>query len=247
MKEESFIEQELPCMPPKEEVAEEKELTVYERLCEKFPEDKIKNRIINDGQKEKVISYVIGADVIRRLNECFGINWSFTVIDKIIDVDLGQIAVLGELSMFDAEVGVRIKKQQWGSSQISCFSNGRVISLGDDIKTATTDSLKKCATMFGVALYLYDGDERGNITNNAPTPVTKEAKDKIESYREDNKPITKAQTSSIIRISKDNNVPMEKILEILGVNDISKATYQKAASFIVEWKKILGLEEDKTE
>lgn len=33
-------------------------------------------------------------------------------------------------------------------------SNG-IISLGDDLKAAATDCLKKCATLFGVGLHLY--------------------------------------------------------------------------------------------
>jgi hypothetical protein len=42
-----------------------------------------------------------------------------------------------------------------------------IISLGDDLKAAATDCLKKCATLFGVGLHLYfdvrpDGNGNGN-------------------------------------------------------------------------------------
>ena len=35
---------------------------------------------------------------------------------------------------------------------------GEIVSLADDLKAAATDSLKKCATMLGVGLHLYNGD-----------------------------------------------------------------------------------------
>ena len=233
-----------------EEKIEVKELTMSERLSQEFPEEKIKNRIIYDCGKEKVISYVSGSDVIRRLNECFGLAWDFVVTDKIVDVDIGQVAILGSLTVTintDGNV-TKITKQQWGSSQIGCFNNGRVVSLGDDIKTATTDSLKKCATMLGVALYLYDGDEKGNISSSDPVPLTKESKQKLESYRNDNdeeKKITKSQINSIIKICKENNITKDKLFEVLKVKEMSEISYSVAASFIVNWNAFFKEEEFK--
>ena len=227
---------------------EVKELTIMEKLYQEFPEEKIKNRIIKDGDKEKVLSYIPGADVIRRLNDCFGIIWDFKVVDKIIDVDIGQVAVLGELTVYQEVCGslVKIKKQQWGSSQISCFHNGQVVSLGDDIKIATTDSLKKCASLFGIATYLYDDDKK-DISSNTPIPITNETKGKLDGYRgkteSENKTITKSQVNSILKLCKDNNITKEKLLEVLQVKEMSEISYSVAASFIVDWKKFFPDEE----
>ena len=47
-----------------------------------------------------------------------------------------------------------------------------MVSLADDLKAATTDALKKCATLFGVGLHLYaekpptNGSETGNRKGN---------------------------------------------------------------------------------
>jgi uncharacterized membrane protein YgcG len=38
-----------------------------------------------------------------------------------------------------------------------------MVSLADDFKAATTDALKKCATMLGVALHLYNGNNSGSV------------------------------------------------------------------------------------
>ena len=45
---------------------------------------------------------------------------------------------------------------QFGVSQVTREKNGgALISLGDDLKAAATDALKKCATFLGVGLHLY--------------------------------------------------------------------------------------------
>ncbi len=36
-----------------------------------------------------------------------------------------------------------------------------MVSLADDFKAAGTDALKKCATLLGVGLFLYNGDKPG--------------------------------------------------------------------------------------
>jgi hypothetical protein len=49
-----------------------------------------------------------------------------------------------------------VVKCQFGSSKITRTEDtNEIISLADDLKAAGTDSLKKCATMLGVRLYLY--------------------------------------------------------------------------------------------
>jgi hypothetical protein len=67
-----------------------------------------------------------------------------------------------------------ITKMQFGVSQVTREKNGgALISLGDDLKAAATDSLKKCATFLGVGLHLYADkplNRRGAATrtNGAP-------------------------------------------------------------------------------
>jgi hypothetical protein len=49
-----------------------------------------------------------------------------------------------------------VPKMQFGASQVTRErESGALVSLGDDLKAAGTDSMKKCATFLGVGLHLY--------------------------------------------------------------------------------------------
>lgn len=116
-----------------------------ELLEQPFSPEQIKQRA---GSFGKTLDYIEGHVVIKRLNDAFDGQWSFQV--KSHDVFEAEVIVLGEL------IAAGISKSQFGSSSITRAKNsGDNISLADDLKAATTDSLKKCATMFGVGLHLY--------------------------------------------------------------------------------------------
>ena len=122
-----------------------------ELLEKPFPQEQIKQRI---GTHGTVLDYVEGHTVIKRLNDAFDGKWSFEILRcKILEKE-DEVVVLGRLS---AE---GVVKCQFGSSRITrAKDSGQIISLSDDLKAAATDSLKKCATMLGVGLYLYNGDK----------------------------------------------------------------------------------------
>ena len=57
-------------------------------------------------------------------------------------------------------------KTQFGSSRITrARESGEPVSLADDYKAAATDSIKKCASLLGVCLHLYNGDKPANGQN----------------------------------------------------------------------------------
>lgn len=114
-------------------------------LEQPFSPEQIKQRAGNFGQ---TLDYIEGWAVIQRLNESFDGQWSFQVDSH--EVHESEVIVLGKLT---AE---GITKTQFGSSSVTRNKNtGEIISLAGDLKAAATDSLKKCATMFGVGLHLY--------------------------------------------------------------------------------------------
>ena len=95
-----------------------------------------------------VLDYVEGHSVIQRLNEALDGAWSFEIVHHEIRED--EVLVLAKLS---AE---GISKMQFGVSQVTREKgSGQPVSLGDDLKAAATDALKKCATCLGVGLHLY--------------------------------------------------------------------------------------------
>jgi hypothetical protein len=95
-----------------------------------------------------VLDYVEGHTVIARLNEALDGTWSFEITHHEIRED--EVLVIGKL----AADGVT--KMAFGTSQVTRMQGtGAVVSLGDDLKAAATDAMKKCATFLGVGLHLY--------------------------------------------------------------------------------------------
>ena len=116
------------------------------------------------------LDYVEAADVIRRLNEAFDGEWSFEIIEHQQMFD--EVVVLGKLT------AQGVSKCQFGSHQITkAKKDGAVVNIGYDLKAAASDSVKKCATHFGVALHLYSE----NIADETKDPVDRNAMTSSES------------------------------------------------------------------
>jgi hypothetical protein len=144
-----------------------------------FTRDQIKQR---KGLWGKTLDYIEGHNIIARLNMAFENDWSFTVVEHhIMDT---EVIVLGQLRVQE------IIKQQFGSSGITRDSkSGDMLCLGDDLKSAATDSLKKAASLMGVGLHLY-GDYETTIiqtSNDATTPRQSESKP-VSSGKDASKP-----------------------------------------------------------
>jgi hypothetical protein len=134
-----------------------------ELLEKPFEPSQIKQR---KGTYGNMLDYVDTRTVIQRLNDCFDGNWSFEIVSQ--DQHAGEVVVLGKLTADG------ISKSQFGSNKISTSKQGEVISIGDDLKAATSDSIKKCATLFGIGLYLYgtdksDSDQPSDKNTNQPS------------------------------------------------------------------------------
>ena len=121
-----------------------------------FSEGQIKQRVGNFGQ---MLDYIEGHEVIQRLNDAFEADWSFQITWQSIQEQ--EVFVLGRLTI------AGITKEQFGSSKITRNrDDNSVISLGDDLKSAATDALKKCATLLGVGLHLYRNGQQPARNNN---------------------------------------------------------------------------------
>jgi Rad52/22 family double-strand break repair protein len=121
-----------------------------ELLEKPFDPNQIKQR---EGNFGKMLDYIEGHAVINRLNDAFDANWSFAILKHEIVKETDEVVVIGELSAGD------IVKTQFGSSRITrARETGEMISLADDLKAAATDAIKKCASLMGVGLHLYNKD-----------------------------------------------------------------------------------------
>ncbi len=128
-----------------------------ELLEKPFQPNQIKQR---EGNFGKMLDYIEGHAVIERLNMVFEAEWSFSILEHRILEETDEALVVGQLRAGD------VVKTQFGSSKITrARDSGEPISLADDFKAATTDSIKKCASLLGVGLHLYNGDKQANGQN----------------------------------------------------------------------------------
>lgn len=125
---------------------------MLEALGKPFPKTAIKQRRGGGG---KSLSYVETHTVINRLNSATNGDWSFHIRDVQWRNDV--LMVQGELTI--PGLGTR---SGFGVQQV-------VERAGEDlVKGAASDALKKCATLFGVALELYGADYEANVPLQAP-------------------------------------------------------------------------------
>ena len=128
-----------------------------ELLEKPFEPGQIKQR---EGNFGKMLDYIEGHAVIERLNMAFEAEWSFSILEHRILEQTDEALVVGQLRAGD------VVKTQFGSSKITrARDSGEPISLADDFKAAATDCIKKCASLLGVGLHLYNGDKPASGQN----------------------------------------------------------------------------------
>jgi hypothetical protein len=82
--------------------------------------------------------------------------WSFEVVRETVGKD--KIWVLGKLiCYFMTPIGIQsIVKMQYGGADVKRLrESGEIMDIGNDLKSATTDALKKCASELGIASDIY--------------------------------------------------------------------------------------------
>ena len=141
-----------------------------QKLTKPFPREAVKQR---EGSRGKLLDYVEGHTVIRRLNEATGNRWNFSVLrieerDRIVRMRDGEREVTEIKALVELDIPGLGKRQHVGVQLVGAGG-------GEDLyKGAITDALKKAATLFGVALELYGDDYEGKLAKiEVPTkPVT---------------------------------------------------------------------------
>lgn len=126
-------------------------------LSAPFPAEAVKQRLGGGGSR---FSYIAGPDIIRRLTRATAGEWSwhiksfeFRPLPPLTDRRTGElreqslVVVMGELTIpgLGTRAGIGVQKVSETGGE-------------DLVKGASTDALKKAATLFGVALELYGPD-----------------------------------------------------------------------------------------
>ena len=108
-------------------------------------------------------TYVTGIYVKKVLNLMFGWDWDFEVVKNEYNLEFKQAIVLGRLTV--RIKGQSISKMQFGRQDIKFKKDGSgPLDLGNDLKGAATDALKKCASEFGICGDVYGPNEYKSIT-----------------------------------------------------------------------------------
>ena len=127
-------------------------------------------------------TYIKGSYVRKVLDSVFGFNWSFEVETSLAEAFevakmTGSIVVKGTLKGQVKSDGewVTLAKTQFGRADVKWKMTGQApnrrkvideytgspvpLDIGNDFKAATTDCMKKCASLFGIGADVYEADE----------------------------------------------------------------------------------------
>lgn len=126
-----------------------------QQLLKRTPKNYIHERPAKGGGKWK---YVTGGYMKKVLNLMFGFEWDFEILSEQVIFD--EVVVKGKLTC--RSNGKSIIKTQYGNKdiiyrkQIDVNAPKVPLSIGNDMKAAATDCLKKCAAEIGIAADIYN-------------------------------------------------------------------------------------------
>ena len=208
-----------------------KEIMTMERNVRDILEREFSSRFIRQrkGNFGAMLDYIEAHVVIQRLNQAFQGDWSFEVSEYTQLED--EVVVLGKLT------AAGVVKQQFGGSKITrAKGSDHALCIGDDLKAAASDALKKTATLMGIGLHLYGemeipvestadtadagaaidtaGEETSGVPKQEETPKSDEAPKVVEPPKTDMSRISGNLGSS--RISKDQLSQIKKLRKDLG-------------------------------
>ncbi|MCK4830600.1 hypothetical protein KA005_83580 [bacterium] len=118
--------------------------------------------------------YVTGVYTKKVLNYVFGWLWDFQIVDK--GREDNQVWVQGRLTIKNEKLETIIVKEQFGGADVK-FKKGTKIPLDypNDLKAASTDALKKCASEIGIANDIYGREEFKGVQESTPPPQVLQA------------------------------------------------------------------------
>lgn len=128
--------------------------------------------------------YVTGGYVKKCLNLMFGWDWSFEIVEE--KIMHGEAIVKGKLTCNSG--GRSIVKMQYGNKDIMCKKGTDIpLSIGNDLKAAATDCLKKCAAEIGIAADIYNKEDFRAVQVVESEDILTNIKDLFDIKREDMK------------------------------------------------------------
>lgn len=137
-----------------------------QQILKRTPPQYIKKRPAKGGGQWE---YVTGGYVKKCLNIMFGWDWDFEIVEQL--VQHGEAIVKGRLTC--RTQGKAIVKMQFGNKDIMYKKQSDAeiqrgaekvpLSIGNDLKAAATDCLKKCAAEIGIAADIYNKEDFNEV------------------------------------------------------------------------------------
>ena len=125
-------------------------------MLQRTPKEHIYKRVGKGGGE---FEYVTGTYMKKVLNYMFGWMWDFEVKSHGQEKDL--VWVLGRLTIKDKKGNPMVIKEQFGRADVKYYKDRAkgTVDFGNDLKSAATDALKKCAAELGIASDVYGKGE----------------------------------------------------------------------------------------
>jgi hypothetical protein len=131
-------------------------MNMYQQLTEPFPQEM--ERSLNKGGAN--LTYIPVSEVINRLNKVVGVDkWSYSVKSW---QQLGN-AIVAHVTLIAEIEGNTVTRDGVGGQKIKMTKQGEPLDIGDEVKGAVSDALKKAAQAFGVGLYLARSEDAMEI------------------------------------------------------------------------------------
>ena len=125
---------------------------IYPQLAESFPPE-MEKRLSKGGAS---LVYIPISEVITRMNKVLGVeNWSFIVKTW---QQLGN-SIVAHVSVSATIAGKVVTREGVGGQKIKMSKQGDPVDIGDEVKGAVSDALKKAVQTLGIGLYLARSEE----------------------------------------------------------------------------------------
>ena len=180
-------------------------------ILKKTPAQYTKTRPGKGGGKW---TYVTGGYVKKCLNLMFGWDWDFEIVDENIMIEAKEVVVKGKLTC--RSNGKTIVKMQYGNKDIMFKRDGTtILSIGNDMKAAATDALKKCASEVGIAADIYNAEDFKEVLVETEA-IEYNLENLISLFEEKNESIAEEDKMNIERIiDTKEKTSYKKVINIL--------------------------------
>ena len=175
-------------------------MSMLNSLSEPFPSE-VEKQLKKGGAS---LTYIPVSEVITRLNKVLGVDmWSYEIINcerDSLDPDyiVAHVRLSATFVPTDKAPNIVVSKDGIGGRKIKRTRNGDILDLGDEMKGAVSDALKKAAQHFGVGLYLARSEESKHLEyaeEQAVSPISSEHFDRLRK-------VLNSQTQEVIEGAK---------------------------------------------